>query len=186
MSRIVETSRAVAATRSRKVKIEQLSALLAEAAAGDIEPAVSWLSGELPQGRIGVGWRTLADLDVAAAADSTLTVAEVDEAISSVAATSGAGSAARRVALLTDLFSRSTAEERRFLIRLVTGELRQGALEGIMVDAVAAATNLPQASVRRAFMLSGRLPATAISPAMSPSNTSSTAREFRCTAPEPT
>ncbi|MEW2019439.1 ATP-dependent DNA ligase [Rhodococcus sp. NPDC076796] len=162
MSRIVETSRAVAATRSRKVKIEQIGALLAEADVGDIEPAVSWLSGELPQGRIGVGWRTLADLDVAAAADSTLTVAEVDEAISSVAATSGAGSAARRVALLTDLFSRSTAEERQFLIRLVTGELRQGALEGIMVDAVAAATNLPQAPVRRAFMLSGRLPATAI------------------------
>ncbi|MGB6073636.1 MAG: ATP-dependent DNA ligase, partial [Rhodococcus sp. (in: high G+C Gram-positive bacteria)] len=111
MSRIVETSRAVSATRSRKAKIEQIGALLAEADVGDIEPAVSWLSGELPQGRIGVGWRTLADLDVAAAADSTLTVAEVDEAITSVAATSGAGSAARRVALLTDLFSRSTPEE---------------------------------------------------------------------------
>ena len=162
MSRIVETSRAVAATRSRKVKIEALRALLAEAEVGDIGPAVSWLSGELPQGRIGVGWRTLADLDVASTQDPTLTVAEVDEAMSSVAAVSGAGSAARRVALLTDLFSRSTAEERQFLVQLVTGELRQGALEGIMVDAVAATTNLPQAPVRRAFMLSGRLPATAI------------------------
>ncbi|MCZ4522011.1 ATP-dependent DNA ligase [Rhodococcus ruber] len=162
MSRIVEASRAVAATRSRKVKIEQLSALLAEAEIGDIEPAVSWLSGELRQGRIGVGWRTLADLEVTSAEASTLTVTAVDDAISAVASTSGAGSAARRVALLTDLFSRCTAEERQFLIRLVTGELRQGALEGIMVDAVAAATNLPQAPVRRAFMLSGRLSATAV------------------------
>ncbi|MET0798941.1 MAG: ATP-dependent DNA ligase, partial [Rhodococcus sp. (in: high G+C Gram-positive bacteria)] len=96
MSRIVETSRAVAATRSRKVKIEELGAVLSEAQAGDIEPAVSWLSGELPQGRIGVGWRTLADLDVPSASESTLTVAEVDEKLSEVAATSGAGSAARR------------------------------------------------------------------------------------------
>ncbi|MFI8568912.1 ATP-dependent DNA ligase [Rhodococcus sp. NPDC078407] len=162
MSRIVEASRAVAATRSRKVKIEQLSALLAEAQLGDIEPAVSWLSGELPQGRIGVGWRTLADLDVTSAEVSTLTVTEVDDAITAVASTSGAGSAARRGTLLTDLLSRCTAEERQFLIRLVTGELRQGALEGIMVDAVAAATKLPQAPVRRAFMLSGRLSATAV------------------------
>jgi DNA ligase-1 len=162
MSRIVETSRAVAATRSRKVKIEELGAVLSEAQAADIAPAVSWLSGELPQGRIGVGWRTLADLDVPSASESTLTVAEVDEKLSEVAATSGAGSAARRSALLLDLFSRTTADERAFVIRLVTGELRQGALEGIMVDAVAAATALPQASVRRAFMLSGRLSATAV------------------------
>lgn len=165
MIRIVDTSRAVAATRSRKIKIEALRALLVEVEIDEIdeiEPVVSWLSGELPQGRIGVGWRTLADLDVAPAVEPTLTVAEFDAAISEIASTAGAGSAARRTALLTSLFGRCTETERRFLIGLVTGELRQGALEGIMVDAVAAAAQLPQAPVRRAFMLSGRLPATAV------------------------
>ncbi|MCQ4120570.1 ATP-dependent DNA ligase [Rhodococcus tibetensis] len=162
VSRIVETSHAVGATRSRKVKIEALRTLLADLEPAEVEPVVAWLSGELRQGRIGIGWRTLADLPAATAAgDPTLTVADVDRFITEVAGTSGSGSTERRRTLLTDLFTRTTPDERDFLVRLLTGDLRQGALEGVMTDAIAAAAALPVEPVRRAFMLSGRLPATA-------------------------
>jgi DNA ligase 1 len=160
-TRIIDTSVAVSATRSRKAKIDALQTLLAELDTTDIDTVVSWLSGELPQGRIGVGWRTLADIDVAPAPVGTLTIAEVDGAISAVATTSGSGSAARRRELLVELLAAATADERRFLVRLLTGELRQGALEGIMTDAIAKAAGLELALVRRAFMLSGTLSATA-------------------------
>lgn len=160
-TRIIETSTSVGATRSRKAKIDALRTLLAELEPSDVGVVVSWLSGELPQGRIGVGWRTLAELDVAPAPQPALTVADVDDALTAVAATSGAGSAARRKELLADLVGAATAEEGRFLVRLMTGELRQGALEGIMTDAIAKAAGLNLEPVRRAFMLSGRLSATA-------------------------
>ncbi|MDJ0395765.1 ATP-dependent DNA ligase [Rhodococcus sp. G-MC3] len=160
-SRIIDTSSTVGATRSRKAKIESLQALIAELDPTDVGTVVSWLSGELPQGRIGIGWRTLADLDVSAAAGSALTIADVDSAITAVASTSGTGSSARRRAQLTELFASATREEREFLIRLMTGELRQGALEGIMTDAIAKAAGLKLDPVRRAFMLSGSLAATA-------------------------
>lgn len=162
MSRIVETSRNVAKTRSRKAKIAELSTLIGDAEPTEIEAVVSWLSGELPQGRIGVGWRTLAQVDAVPADASTWSVVEVNAALSELASISGAGSSARRTELLTALFARSTSAERQFLTGLVTGELRQGALEGIMVDAVAAASQLPLAPVRRAFMLTGKLTTTAI------------------------
>lgn len=161
VSRIVDTSRAVGATRSRKVKIEALRALLADLEPEEVEPVVAWLSGELRQGRIGIGWRTLADLPATPADHSTVTVADVDGLLTEVAGTSGSGSTERRRTLLTDLFTRTTPNERDFLVRLLTGDLRQGALEGIMTDAIAAAAALPVEPVRRAFMLSGRLPATA-------------------------
>ena len=158
---VVAASNAVGATRSRTAKTAALAALLRAAAPEEVEPATAWLSGEPRQGRIGAGWRTLAALDVPAAAAPSLPVVAVDAALDALAATSGQGSAARRSALLVELFGAATGEEQAFLRRLLTGELRQGALEGVMLEAIAAAAAVPAAAVRRAFMLSGRLPETA-------------------------
>jgi DNA ligase 1 len=160
LSDVVTTSAAVSATRSRLAKVEAMAGLLRRA--GDqVGTVVSFLAGAPAQGRIGAGWRTLGDLRVPAAGEPSLTVAAVDATLSEVAGTSGKGSAARRTALLEALFGVATEAEQRFLLHLLTGELRQGALEGVMLDAVAAAAEVGKEDVRRAFMLSGRLAATA-------------------------
>ncbi|MGI8695004.1 MAG: ATP-dependent DNA ligase [Geodermatophilaceae bacterium] len=158
---VVATSAAVAATRSRKAKIEALADLQRRLAPEEVEPVVAWLAGEPRQGRIGTGWRTLAAVDVSPADTPALDVAAVDAALDDLAGTSGPGSGQRRADTLSRLVGAATADEQTFLRRLLTGELRQGALEGIMVDAVATASGCPLDVVRRAFMLSGRLPATA-------------------------
>ncbi len=133
--------------------------LLRGAEADEVEIAVAWLSGETRQGRIGVGWATLAALrgTAAAAAEPTLTLREADAALDAVARTSGKGSAAARSAALAALFARASAAEQDFLVRLLVGELRQGALEGVMLDAIAAAAGIPAAEVRRAAMVTGNL-----------------------------
>ncbi|NUS44639.1 MAG: ATP-dependent DNA ligase [Mycobacteriaceae bacterium] len=158
---VIKTSAAVGATRSRKAKITALSQTLSALDPAEIEPVVGWLSGEPRQGRIGAGWRTLSSAAAQPAALPSLTVAEVDGLLSDLAATAGPGAVARRGELLHRLLSAATAAEQDFLVRLVGGELRHGALEGVMTDAVAAAAGLPPEAVRRAFMLSGRLPVTA-------------------------
>jgi DNA ligase-1 len=159
---VVATSATVAGTRSRLAKVAALAeALRRAAAAGEADPVVAFLVGAPRQGRIGAGWRTLFQLEVEPAAEPSLTVADLDQALAEVATTTGGGSAARRSALLTQLFGRATAAEQQFLIRLLTGELRQGALEGVMVDAVASAAEVTGEQARRAFMLSGSLPDTA-------------------------
>lgn len=159
---VVTTSAAVAATRSRKEKAAAIAALLRAAhAAGVVEPAASWLSGETRQGRIGTGWRTLQAAATDPAAAPSLTIAEVDATFTELAGTAGAGSARRRKELLGGLFGAATEPEQAFLARLIGGELRHGALEGVMLDAVAVAAEVPLATVRRSFMLSGRLPETA-------------------------
>ena len=158
---VVAASAAVAATRSRTAKAGAIAELLRRAAGDEVEPVTSWLAGEVRQGRLGVGWRTLSARVGGTAETPALTVAAVDDALTELAGTGGPGSAARREALLDALFSGATADEQQFLVRLLTGDLRQGALEGIVLDAVAAAAGVPAAAVRRAFMLSGRLPATA-------------------------
>ncbi|WP_431876300.1 ATP-dependent DNA ligase [Amycolatopsis sacchari] len=159
---VVSASAALAATRSRKAKIATLAELINRAGEDELPAVVAFLTGQPSQGRIGTGWRTLADLGAAPAAEPGLTVAEVDAALGEVAGLSGSGSAKRRAEALHALFARATADEQRFLFRLLTGELRQGALEGVMVDAIAAAADVPGEAVRRAFMLSGRLPVTAL------------------------
>ena len=121
---------------------------------------VAYLSGELPQRQIGVGWAALRSAPAAAEA-SSLTVLAVDEAFSRIGAVSGKGSAAERKRLVGELFAAATAEEQFFLVRLLSGELRQGALDGVMTDAVARASEVPVGEVRRAVMLSGSLPRTA-------------------------
>ena len=161
LSEVVAASAAVAATRARTAKAATIADLLRRAHPDEVEPVTAWLSGETQQGRLGVGWRTLAKLAGEPAPAPSLTVPAVDRALTELAGTSGTGSAARRDATLTALMAAATAEERQFLVRLLTGELRQGALEGVVLDAVVAAAGVPAASVRRAFMLSGSLPATA-------------------------
>jgi DNA ligase-1 len=165
---VVHASAAVAATRSRLAKVDVLAATLRAAVphppadpAAEVRAVTGFLTGVPVQGRIGAGWRTLVRLRPAPATSPTLSVAEVDAALTRLAGTSGSGSQARREALLTELFARASASEQDFLTRLLVGELRQGALEGVMLDAIARACGAEGERVRRAFMLSGSLPDTA-------------------------
>ena len=122
---------------------------------------MAFLSGVAQQGRVGVGYSTIQSITCRAADDATLSLADVDQAIDAIVEATGSGSAGRRKQLLTDLFARATADEAEFLKRLLTGGLRQGALAGVMADAVAKAAGVADAVVRRALMLSGDLPRTA-------------------------
>jgi len=151
---LVRASTEVGATRSRKAKIAALAAALAEAEQHEVPTATSYLSGVLRQRRTGLGWRSLARLPEPAP-ERSLTVAEVHDAFEQLAGLSGAGSQARRSALTDELFARATADEQHYLRGLVTGELRQGALDGLMLEAVAQASGLPAATVRRAAMFAG-------------------------------
>ena len=160
LSEITETSRAVAATSARRAKVDLLAACLRDADPGETPIAVAYLSGELPQRQIGVGWAALRDRPAPAAGPS-LTLREVDAAFTAIGAVSGKGSVTARRRLLGGLFSRATAEEQGFLLRLLSGELRQGALDGVMADAIAAAAKVPAAEVRRAVMFRGSLGAVA-------------------------
>jgi DNA ligase-1 len=162
LSDVVATSAVVAATRSRLAKVRALAGLLAQAGPGEVEPAVAFLSGTPRQGRTGTGYRTLYELRTTPAAEPSLTVGQTDGVLEELSATGGKGSAQLRAELLAGLFGAATEPEQEFLRRLLTGELRQGALEGVMLDAIAAAAEVPAEPVRRAFMLSGRLPVTAV------------------------
>ena len=154
---LVATSAAVAATRSRLAKVAALGDLLRQLEPAEVEPAVGFLTGVPRQGRIGVGWRTAFQVDVAAAEEPSIHVLELDAALAELAATSGPGSVAARQQLLGDLFARATPPEAEFVRTLLTGGLRQGALAGVMTDAVAKAAGVPLDLVRRAAMLSGDL-----------------------------
>jgi len=158
---VVATSAGVGATRSRAAKVAALAELLRSLTPGEVEPAVGFLTGVPRQGRIGVGWRTAMSVDVVPADHPRVTIGELDSALTELAGTSGAGSAAARQAQLSELFGRATAAEGEFIRRLLTGELRQGALAGLMTDAVAKAASVPLHLVRRAAMLSGDLGRTA-------------------------
>jgi DNA ligase-1 len=155
---LVSTSRAVAGTSARLGKIEQLASLLSRAAPDEIEIVVDYLSGTPRQGRIGVGGARLREARPAsAAASSSLTLAEVDATFARIAATAGPGSAGEKARLLSALLARATADEQDFLVRLLAGELRQGAQEGVVLEAVARAGGVPAARVRRAAMAAGDL-----------------------------
>lgn len=148
----------MAATRSRTAKTARLAELLRGRAPDLVRVVVPWLAGEMRQGRIGVGYAALSEaLRTAPAATSTLSVEDVDHALTALATLSGPGSATLRRDALAGLFARATAEEQPFLAGVLGGELRQGALDGVMADAVASAAGVPAAAVRRAAMLSGGL-----------------------------
>ena len=171
---LVSTSQRVGATSARLAKNRELAAFLRALQPEEIETAVHYLSGELPQGRIGIGYSVLktaaASSPTSAESPSTtvsptttesLSITELDHTLTELAGIRGSGSAARRAQVLRDLFSRATTAERDFLLRLMVGELRQGALAGVMVDAIAAAAEIPVAQVRRAAMYSPSLGAVA-------------------------
>ncbi len=156
---LVAASAAVAATRSRTAKVAALAGCLGRLEAGERRTGIAWLSGTLPEGRIGIGYAALRDTEVAAAAEATLTIRQAADGIAELARTGGPGSGARRAAILERLLCRASAAEQQFVRRLLVGELRQGALEGIMADALAAAAEVDTTDVRRALMVSGSLPA---------------------------
>ena len=157
---VAATSEEVGATSSRLAKVARLAELLTATEPTEVPVVVSWLAGELPQRQIGVGWASLRTLP-APAAEPTLTVAGVHRTFSEIGAQSGPGSQGRRAALLAQLFGAATEGEQTFLRRLLGGELRQGALLGVMTDAVARAADVPAPEVRRAAMVGGALPAVA-------------------------
>jgi DNA ligase-1 len=159
---VAATSVDVGGTSSRLTKVAHIADLLRRAAPDPelVAIVVSWLSGELRQRQIGVGWASLRSRPPAAS-HPTLTVSGVDAAFSEIGAVSGKGSQARRAELVAGLFAAATETEQTFLLRLMSGELRQGALAGIMADAVASAAGVPAAAVQRAAMLGGDLPAVA-------------------------
>jgi ATP-dependent DNA ligase I len=161
LDELAAASADVAATSSRRAKVERISALLAALRPEEVPVAVAYLSGVLPQGSIGVGWASLKDLAPPAPAPATLELLEVDTELGRIGSLAGAGSQAARRTALHDLFARATTEEQSFLRGLLMGEIRQGALEGVMVDAVSRAADVPLAEVRRAAMLTGDLGATA-------------------------
>jgi DNA ligase 1 len=159
---LVSTSQRVGAASARRTKVRELSACLKALPAEEIETAVRYLSGEISQGRIGITYKALKAAAGTPAVDSAgLSIEDVDHSLDAIAAMNGAGSAARRVAALRELFSRATPAEQEFLLRLIAGELRQGALAGIMLEAIAAAAELPPITIRRAAMYSDNLGAVA-------------------------
>ena len=168
---IAEVSRQVASTPGRLEKVERLAAFLGTCPPEEIPIAVEYLAGRLPQGRIGIGHATLrrvlsepagpdpqlALLPESGAPADALTLHDVDETLARVAGVTGSGSTAARVRLLRELVARATPGEREFLIALLLGDLRQGALEAVMADAIARAADVPEDEVRRALMLAGDL-----------------------------
>lgn len=158
---LVTTAETVASTRSRLAKVDALAALLTRLEPDEIAPAVGFLVGKARQGRVGVGWRGLAGAMGEPAAEASLTVDDLDALLDRLAALSGSGSAGERNRILRDFTARATAREQDFIARVLLGEMRTGALEGVLTDAIARAADRPGDSVRRAAMLSGNLGETA-------------------------
>ena len=154
---VARASADVAATSSRREKVERLSSCLAAMRPEEVRVAVAYLSGALPYGSIGVGWATLKRVPDPSPPPEILELLDVDAALRMVGTLAGSGSQAARREELEGLFGHATEPEQRFLRGLLLGEIRQGALEGVMVDAVARASGLPLADVRRAAMLAGDL-----------------------------
>lgn len=161
LAEVAAASQAVMATRSRLAKIAALAELVRRLDPVEVPLAVGYLMAAPRQGRVGVGWSTLRAIAPPPAEQASITIAELDAALDVVAATTGSGSGARRAAILGDLFRRATGDEQRLIRSVLMGELRQGALDGILVEAVAVAADVPADLARRAYMLTGDLGETA-------------------------
>ncbi|MGW6855952.1 ATP-dependent DNA ligase [Streptomyces xanthophaeus] len=157
LAELARASREVAGTSARTRKTALLAEVFAAAAPEEAALVISYLSGRLPQGRPGIGWRALGRQS-APAAEPTLTVRAVDEAVTALAAVAGTGAAARRSAVVDSLLGAATEAEQDFLRSLLSGEVRQGALDAVALEGVAAAAAVPAADLRRAVMLDGSLP----------------------------
>jgi len=158
---LVATSTRVTATSGRRDKAATIGAFLRSLEPDEVAIAVAWLAGETRQGRAGIGYAALRDARTGGAPSATLALRDVDAALAAIAATGGRGSAASRAAQLAALFARATPDEQAFLAHLLVGELRQGALEGLMIDAVAVAAGVRPEVVRRAAMVGGGIAAIA-------------------------
>ncbi|MFC8246732.1 ATP-dependent DNA ligase [Streptomyces chartreusis] len=156
LTRLARVSQEVAATSARSRKIALLAELFRDAEADDAPIVIPYLAGRLPQGRLGIGWKVLSR-PVPPAAEPTLTVREVDARLTDLGKVSGPGSQAERTRLVGELMGSATEDEQRFLFGLITGEVRQGALDAVAVEGLAQATEAPPADVRRAVMLAGSL-----------------------------
>ena len=162
---LVDVSERVSTTSSRRSKIAEIAALLRRLQPDEINLGVAFLAGETRQGRTGIGYSLIQNARAAAAPDARLELRAVDQSLDEVARCAGRGSIAERTRLLTELFAAATEREQSFLQRLLLGELRQGALEGLMIEAVASAADLAAVDVRRAAMIAGGIAAVA-SPAL--------------------
>ena len=158
---LVETSRRIAGTTKRLEKADLLASLLKRLHPEEAESAVAYLSGMTRQGRIGVGYATLREAGRPPAGEASLEILDVDRTLTELAGVEGAGSERRRREILSGLFGRATAEEQQFLMGLLSGEIRQGALEGIMLDALAKASGIAGERIRRAAMMGGGVAAIA-------------------------
>jgi DNA ligase-1 len=164
LAELVDTSQRVGEHGGRRVKIAAIADLLRRLAPAEIEIGVSYLAGVTRQGRSGIGYALIRDARTAANVQHpALTLSQVDAMLTDIAEVSGPGSVTERARLLSELFARATVREQGFLERLLIGELRQGALEGIMIEAVAAAADLPAEAVRRAAKIGGGVVAVAAS-----------------------
>jgi DNA ligase-1 len=159
LAEVVQTSRRVAETSGRLEKIGLLASLLASVPPNEIEIATAFLSGSFRQSRLGVGYAALQSaMPPSPAETASLELSEVDAAFARISQVSaGKGSIGERVRVLGELLARATRIEQEFLFRLVVGELRQGAVEGVMLEAVAKAAGVPCEQVRRARMMTGDL-----------------------------
>jgi DNA ligase-1 len=155
LAEVVRASARVGETPSRLAKVRELAACLRRLEPDEVDVAIPFLSGEIRQGKLSVGYAALQSARPAAQVSATLTLREVDSFFQKLRSTKGKGSGAQRESTLKALFGKATAEEQDFLLRLIVGELRQGALEGVMLEAVASAANLPAAEVRRAATFAG-------------------------------
>ncbi|MGX5181803.1 ATP-dependent DNA ligase [Streptomyces avermitilis] len=156
LSRLAHVSQEVAATSARSRKIALLAELFRDADADDVPIVIPYLAGRLPQGRLGIGWKLLGR-PVTPASEPSLTVRDVDARLTAVGAVTGTGSQAGRGRLMGELMAAATDVEQAFLRGLLTGEVRQGALDAVAVEGLAEATGAPPADVRRAVMLAGSL-----------------------------
>lgn len=156
LARLAQVSQEVAATSARSKKIALLAELFREAEPEDVPIVIPYLAGRLPQGRLGVGWKVLSR-PVTPATEPSLTVQDVDALFTELGKVSGTGSQAERARLVGDLMGAATKDEQRFLFGLISGEVRQGALDAVATEGLAQATAAPSADVRRAVMLAGSL-----------------------------
>lgn len=157
LSEVAAASLQVSSTRSRKAKTAHLAAVIGNMAPDEVAIGVSYLSGRLPQGRLGVGFAAIRDVATPAATEPTISLSAVHETLNQIEETRGAGSRTGRGELLDALMGAATADERQLLFGLLGGGLRQGALDGVMADAIAEAFGVARAAVQRASMLSGDL-----------------------------
>lgn len=157
LTQVVETSRAMAGTSKRLAKIDLLATLLGRLEPEEVEITVAWLSGTTRQGRVGVGYATIREAMTTPASEPSLEIVPVDHTLTEIAAVRGAGAEQRRQQRLRGLFERATEAEQQFLIGVLGGELRQGALEGVMIEALAKAARMDVERIRRAAMMAGNI-----------------------------